>query len=67
MLLATDGSEYSAAVVDEIARWPLPKGTEVRILSVLELPTFPVAVPWAGVDFGDEIQKQAQAVARAKS
>ncbi len=64
ILLATDGSEYSDAAVDEIARRPFPKGSEVRILSVFELPTFPIAVPWAGVDFEDEIQKQAQAMAR---
>jgi nucleotide-binding universal stress UspA family protein len=64
ILLATDGSEDSEAAVHEIARRPFPKGSEVRILSVFELPTFPNAVPWAGVDFEDEIQKQAQAMAR---
>jgi nucleotide-binding universal stress UspA family protein len=64
ILLATDGSEYSKAAVDEIARRPFPNGSEVRVLSVFELPTFPIAVPWAGVDFADEVQKQAQAQAR---
>jgi nucleotide-binding universal stress UspA family protein len=64
ILLATDGSEYSEAAADEIARRPFPKGSEVRILSVFELPAFPIAVPWAGVDFDDEVQKQAQAQAR---
>jgi nucleotide-binding universal stress UspA family protein len=64
ILLATDGSEYSEAAVDEIAQRPFPKGSEVQILSVFELPTFPIAVPWAGVDFDDKIQKQAQAQAR---
>ena len=64
ILLATDGSEYGEAAVDEIAQRPFPKGSEVRVLSVFELPTFPIAVPWAGVDFDDEVQKQAQAQAR---
>jgi nucleotide-binding universal stress UspA family protein len=64
ILLATDGSEYSEAAVDEIAERPFSKGSEVRVLSVFELPTFPIAVPWAGVDFDDEIQKRAQAHAR---
>ena len=64
ILLATDGSEYSEAAADAIAGRPFPKGSEVRILSVFELPTFPIAVPWAGVDFDDEIQKQGQARAR---
>ena len=64
ILLATDGSEYSKAAVDEVAERAFPKGSEVRILSVFELPSFPIAVPWAGVDFDDELQKQAQAQAR---
>ncbi len=64
ILLATDGSEYGEAAVNEIAQRPFPKGSELLILSVFELPTFPIAVPWAGVDFDDEIQKQAQARAR---
>jgi nucleotide-binding universal stress UspA family protein len=64
ILLATDGSEYSEAAVDEIAGRPFPKGSEILLLSAFELPTFPIAVPWAGVDFDDEIQKQAQARAR---
>lgn len=64
ILLATDGSEYSEAAVDEIKQRPFPKGSEVRILSVFEVPAFPIAVPWAGVDFDDEVQKQAEALAR---
>ena len=64
ILLATDGSEYSKAAVDEVAERAFPRGSEVRILSVFELPSFPIAVPWAGVDFDDEIQKQAQTQAR---
>ena len=64
ILVATDGSEFSEAAVDEIAKRPFPKGSEVRVLAVFELPTFPIAVPWAGVDFDDEVQKQARAQAR---
>ena len=64
ILLATDGSEFSEAAVDEIAQRPFPKGSEVRVLAVFELPTFPITVPWAGVDFDDEVQKQAQTQAR---
>lgn len=60
ILLATDGSEYSEAAADEIGQRPFPRGSEVRVLSVFELPTFPIAVPWAGVDFDDEVQKQGQ-------
>ena len=63
ILLATDGSDYSTAAVDEIAERPFPKASEVRVLSVSELPTFPIAVPWAGVDFDDEVQKRSEAQA----
>jgi len=59
ILLATDGSEYSEAAVDEIARRPLPPKTEVLVISVFELPSFPLSVPFGGVDFDNEIQKAA--------
>ncbi len=64
ILLATDGSEYSDAAVSEIAERWFPKGSEVRLLSVFEPPMFPVVVPWAGVDFDAEAQKQGQAQAK---
>jgi len=50
ILLATDGSEYSEAAVGEIAERPFPRGREVRILSVSELPSFPIAVPYPNAD-----------------
>lgn len=37
ILLATDGSEYSEAATRSVANRPWPDGTEVRILSVVEL------------------------------
>jgi nucleotide-binding universal stress UspA family protein len=36
ILLATDGSGYSDAAVDEIARWNYPADSEVRVISVVE-------------------------------
>ncbi len=36
ILLATDGSDYSKAAVEEIARRKLPPGTKVRIVSAYE-------------------------------
>ena len=61
ILLATDGSEYSEAAVDEIARRPLPPDSEVLVISVFEIPTFPITVPWAGIDLDDELSKTATA------
>ncbi len=42
ILLATDGSECSVAAVQSIAKRPWPSGTEVRILSVVELALTPM-------------------------
>lgn len=45
ILLATDGSVYSAAAARSIAERPWPEGIEVRIVSVIE-PMVPAADPW---------------------
>lgn len=42
VLLTTDGSECSTAAVQSIAQRPWPSGTEVRILSVVELALTPM-------------------------
>lgn len=62
ILLATDGSEYSDAAIDEIANRPFPAGSEVLVLSVFEVPAFPLGFPFGGVDFfDDQMQKSAGA------
>lgn len=38
VLIATDGSECSSAAVDAVAGRPWPEGSEVRLLSVVEVP-----------------------------
>ena len=64
ILLATDGSEYGEAAVDEIASWPFPADTEVHVISVFELLFFPITEPWAGFDlYLDDVRKTAQAAA----
>jgi nucleotide-binding universal stress UspA family protein len=45
ILLATDGSDYSAAAARSIAARPWPSGSEVRIVSVVEQ-IVPAADPW---------------------
>jgi nucleotide-binding universal stress UspA family protein len=45
ILLATDGSDYSVSAARSIAERPWPKGSEVRIVSVVE-PIAPAADPW---------------------
>jgi nucleotide-binding universal stress UspA family protein len=40
ILLATDGSEFSNAAAKSVAQRPWPSGSQIRILSVEELPVF---------------------------
>jgi nucleotide-binding universal stress UspA family protein len=47
ILLATDGSECSNAAVDAVAERPWPKGSEVKIISAIELPFAPMTDTWA--------------------
>ncbi|MFN7623340.1 MAG: universal stress protein, partial [Acidobacteriota bacterium] len=41
ILLAVDGSKCSDAAIAEVARQPWPAGSEVRIITVAEMPFFP--------------------------
>ncbi|SRR5258706_5721263 len=67
ILLAVDESEYSAAATKEIAKRPWPKGTTVRVLTVVE-PFPPIAIePWYDgggqeslVRIGKEVRKRAR-------
>lgn len=47
ILLAVDGSEFSNAAVDEIAFRPWPEGSEVKIVSAIEMPFAPTPEIWA--------------------
>ncbi|HYE75953.1 MAG TPA: universal stress protein [Blastocatellia bacterium] len=47
ILLPVDGSDCSNAAVNEVAKRPWPAGSEVRILSAVELPFVPTTETWA--------------------
>ena len=47
ILLAVDGSDFSLAAADEVARRPWPAGSEVKVLSVVEPPVLPTTETWA--------------------
>ena len=46
ILLATDGSEYSKAAVNSVAERPWPEGSEVKIISAMEVPFAPTTEAW---------------------
>jgi nucleotide-binding universal stress UspA family protein len=64
ILLATDGSAYSVAAAELVAGRPWPEGTEVRIVSVVEVTQPPVQPfyidPVLAQSLVDEQIKQAQ-------
>jgi nucleotide-binding universal stress UspA family protein len=64
ILLATDGSEYSVAAAQSIAGRPWPLGTEVKVVSVVELLHPPVQTfyvdPALAQSIVDEQMKLAQ-------
>lgn len=47
ILLPVDGSDCSNAAVNEVANRPWPVGSEVRVLSAVELPFVPTTETWA--------------------
>ncbi len=47
ILLAVDGSTYSDAAIEEVARRPWPPPTEVKIINAVEIPLLPGMEDWA--------------------
>lgn len=58
ILLAVDGSEYSADAVREVAERPWPTGTTVRVLSAVEAITPPAPELW--YDAGGSLERARQ-------
>src|SRR6266540_3428960 len=46
ILIATDGSDYSKAAVNSVAERPWPQGSEVKIISAMEIPYAPATETW---------------------
>lgn len=65
ILLATDGSAFSDAAIDEIARRPWPEGSELKILFAAEPFMPPVTETWVvPSDYYEEIERAADEQAR---
>ena len=64
ILLATDGSDYSKAAVNSVAERPWPKGSEVKIISAIEIPYAPTTETWVLPDsYYKELERAAKAQA----
>ena len=64
IVLAVDGSGCSDAAVDEVARRPWPADSQVRIISVMELPAPLTSEPWVP---SVEYLKEAESAERAQA
>ncbi|HWP43593.1 MAG TPA: universal stress protein [Blastocatellia bacterium] len=65
ILLATDGSVFSDAAVEEVARRPWPEASELRIISVVEPPVPPMTDTWVlADDYYEQLERAAEEQAR---
>jgi nucleotide-binding universal stress UspA family protein len=66
ILLATDGSECSKVAVNSVAERPWPEGSEVKIISVMEIPYLPTTEAWVlPGNYYDELEGASKAQAEA--
>jgi nucleotide-binding universal stress UspA family protein len=66
ILLATDGSECSKAAVNSVAERPWPEGSELKVVSVIEIPYAPTTEAWALPDgYYRELERVAKEQAEA--
>jgi nucleotide-binding universal stress UspA family protein len=64
ILLATDGSDCSKAAVDAVAERPWPEGSEVKIISAVEIPYVPTTEAWV---LPDSYYNELEAAAKAQA
>jgi nucleotide-binding universal stress UspA family protein len=66
ILLATDGSDYSKAAVNSVAERPWPQGSEVKIISAIEISYAPTTETWVLPDgYYSELERVAREQAEA--
>ena len=66
ILLATDGSDCSRAAVNSVAERPWPEGSEVKIVSAMEIPYAPTTETWVLPDsYYSELERVARERAEA--
>jgi nucleotide-binding universal stress UspA family protein len=66
VLLAVDGSECSEAAIREVAARAWPAGTEIRVITALELPLAPTSEAWAlPLDYFDKLDQAVREHAEA--
>ena len=65
ILLAVDGSVYSDAAIDSVAQRPWPRGTEIKVITAVEMPTVIGMEPWAtSPDYFEQLELAIRATAK---
>jgi len=66
ILLAVDGSTYSDAAVDEVAKRPWPAQSEVKVITAAEMPVMVNMEPWASApEYFEQVEKAVRETAKA--
>jgi len=66
ILLAVDGSIYSDAAVDEVAKRPWPPESEVKVITAAETPVVVGMEPWAASpEYFEKLEKSVREAAKA--
>jgi nucleotide-binding universal stress UspA family protein len=66
ILLAVDGSTYSDAAVDEVAKRPWPPQSEVKVITAAEMPVMVGTEPWAAApEYFEQVEKAVREAAKA--
>ena len=66
ILLAVDGSAYSDAAVEEVAKRPWPPQSEVNVITAAETPVMVGVEPWvASPEYFEQLEKSVREAAKA--
>ena len=66
ILLAVDGSAYSDAAVEEVAKRPWPSQSELKVITAAETPVMVGMEPWAASpEYFEQLEKSVREAAKA--
>ena len=65
ILLAVDGSAYSDAAIEGVAHQPWPRGTEIKVITAVEMPSVIGMEPWAtSPDYFEQLEMAIRTAAK---
>src|SRR5262245_41199289 len=65
ILLAVDGSAYSDAAIEGVAHRPWPRGSEIKVITAVEMPSVIGMEPWAtSPDYFEQLEMAIRSAAK---